>query len=160
MIEKFEPLFEPYDRFAVSNMGYVLDRDTGLTVSPDIDTNNGRPYVVLEGSHNKTRKFFLCTLVTDNFLPNPHNLGYIYYKDGNIENTHVSNLGYAINPHEGKQRNSRPLRREVEAQRHQLIVDIGKAIDKDNWISAKMLGVCLWELEGNDWRKRNTPEQY
>ena len=160
MIEKFEPLCEPYDRFTVSNMGYVLDRDTGLTVTPDIDMNNGRPYVVLEGSHNKTRKFFLCTLVTDNFLQNPHNLGYIYYKDGDVENTHVSNLGYAINPHEGKQRNSRPLRRKVEAQRHQLIVDIGKCLDYNDYLTAERLGRQLWELEGHSWLKRNTPEQY
>nr|DAH79930.1 MAG TPA: PROTEIN/DNA Complex catalytic motif, Helix-turn-helix DNA [Caudoviricetes sp.] len=159
MIEKFEPLFEPYDRYAVSNMGYVLDRDTGLTVWNSYE-DNGKPYVVLEGSHNKTRKFFIANLVAESFVLNKDNLGYLYYKDGDVNNTHCNNLGWAINPQEGKQRVARPLRKKVENRRHRLIIEINKCIDKDKWDTAKRLGKELWELEGNQWSERNTPSQY
>lgn len=159
MIEKFEPLFEPYDKYAVSNMGYVIDRDTGLAVWNYYD-DNGKPFVVLDGEHKKTRKFYIANLVAESFVRNVDNLGYIYYKDGNSNNTQYTNLGWAISPQEAKQRQARPLRKKVEAERHRLIVEINKAIDKGNWLSAKMLGVVLWELEGNPWSERNTPSQY
>lgn len=159
MIEKFEPLFEPYDRFAVSNMGYVIDRDTGLVVFEYFEDNN-KPYVVLQGNHRKTRKFIIANLVAESFVPNTNKLGYIYYKDGNVTNTAATNLGWAINPQEGKQRVARPLRKKVEGRRHELIIEINNAIDQDNWEIAKELGKQLWELEGADWGGRNTPAQY
>ena len=159
MIENFEPLFEPYDRYAISNKGYVLDRDTGLIVYNHYE-GNGKPFVILEGSHNKTRKFFVANLVAESFVLNKDNLGYLYYKDGNVCNTHYTNLGWAINPQEGKQRKARPLRNQVEPKRHELILAINKAIDSDKWDTAKGLGKELWELEGNPWSGRNTPSQY
>lgn len=159
MIEKFEPLFEPYDRYAVSNMGYVIDRDTGLVVFEYFEDNN-KPYVVLQGVHNKTRKFLIANLVAESFVLNTNNLGYIYYKDGDVTNTVASNLGWAINPQEGKQRVARPMRNDVEPKRHKLIIEINKAIDNDKWDTAKTLGKELWCLEGNSWEGRNTPAQY
>lgn len=159
MIEKFEPLFEPYDRYAVSNMGYIIDRDTGLVVFEYFEDNN-KPFVVLQGSHHKTRKFLIANLVAESFVPNTNNLGYIYYKDGNLTNTASHNLGWAINPQEGKQRVARPLRKKVEDKRHKLIIEINKCIDKDDWKTAKELGKELWSLEGFSWEERNTPAQY
>lgn len=150
----YEILAEPYDRYVVGELGVVVDCDCDKVVTPEIDSK-GLLFVVLSGSHNKTRKFYLHHLVAEYFVRNEHNLTYIYFKDGDKTNVGASNLGYAINPQESKERLARPHRKQLEERRHQLILDINNAIDKGNWISAKMLGVVLWELEGADWSKRN-----
>jgi hypothetical protein len=150
----YEILAEPYDRYCVSEIGAVIDCDFDKAVTPEID-DKGLPYVILSGSHNKTRKFYLHHLVAEYFVRNEYNLTYIYFKDGDKTNVAASNLGYAINPQESKERLARPHRKQLEEERHQLILDINNAIDNGNWISAKMLGVVLWELEGADWSKRN-----
>lgn len=152
---KFEPLEPPYDKFSVTNDGHVINLDTELYVKEQIDFKTGKPYVVLDGSHNKTRKFFIAQLVADMFVPNVHNLGYLYYKDGNVVNCSAKNIGYAINPQEANERVARPYRTKVEPRRHELIVEINNQIEKGNWDTVKKLGKELWELEGNDWTKRN-----
>lgn len=150
----YEILAEPYDRYVVSDLGFVVDCDTDSVVKAQID-DKGYDFVILSGSHNKTRKFYLHHLVAEYFVRNEHNLTYIYFKDGDTANVAASNLGYAINPQESKERRSRPHRSQLEEKRHELIVDINNAIDKGNWVSAKMLGVVLWELEGSNWEDRN-----
>ena len=152
---RFEPLETPYDKYSITNEGHVMNVDTGLYVKEYIDINSGKPYVVLEGSHNKTRKFYIYQLVADMFVPNVNNLGYIYYKDGNVANCKANNLEYAINPQESKERVSRPFRKKVEEKRHELIVEINNAIEKGKWDTAKKLGKELWELEGSRWEDRN-----
>lgn len=151
---RFEPMNEPYDRYSVSDQGYIVDCDKDCVVQQEID-EKGLLYVVLKGSHNKTRKFYIHHLVAEMFVINPHNLTYIYFKDGDMMNVAHDNLGYAINPQESKERLARPLRNKVEQQRHQLIIDINNAIDKGDWISAKIMGIVLWELEGASWEDRN-----
>lgn len=151
---KYEILAEPYDRYCVSDKGVIVDCDRDMELTPEIDMK-GLPYVVLSGSHNKTRKFFLHVLVSEYFVPNPHNLTYIYFKDGNQTNSAASNLGWAINPQESKERIGRPLRKEVEEKRHNLIMDINNAVEKGDWVSAKAMGKILWELEGAKWEERN-----
>lgn len=152
---RFEPMEIPYDKYSVTNTGHVMDVDTGEYVKEQIDYKSGKPFVVLQGSHHKTRKFFIAQLVSDMFVPNFNNLGYIYYKDGNIANCASDNLEYAINPQESKERVSRPHRMQVEPQRHELIVEINNQIEKGNWTKVKQLGKELYELEGRDWTKRN-----
>lgn len=152
--EKFEQLCEPYDRYSVSNHGYVIDCDTNKKCHVETDYKTKRTYVVLDGSHKKSRKFYIYQLVADNFLPNPDNLGYIYFKDGNTENPHIDNLGWAINPQESKQRCARPLRNEVKERRTQLIFEINNAMDNKNIEVAQKLGKELWELEGANWNDR------
>lgn len=152
---RFEPLETPYDKYSITNEGHVMNVDTGLYVKEHIDINSGKPYVILEGSHNKTRKFYIYQLVADMFVPNVNNLGYIYYKDGNVANCNANNLEYAINPQESKERVSRPFRKKVEEKRHELIVEINNAIEKGKWDTAKKFGKELWELEGSRWEDRN-----
>lgn len=152
---KFEPLEPPYDKFSVTNEGHVINLDTELYVKEQIDFETGKPYVVLDGSHNKTRKFFIAQLVADMFVPNVHNLGYLYYKDGNVVNCSAKNIGYAINPQEANERVARPHRTKVEPRRHELIVEINNQIEKGNWTKVKQLGKELWELEGSRWEDRN-----
>lgn len=152
--EKFEQLCEPYDRYSVSNHGYVIDCDTDKIEHIEIDYKTERPYVVLDGSHKKSRKFYLYQLVADNFLPNPDNLGYVYFKDGDCKNVHIDNLGWAINPQEAKQREERPLRAEVAERRTQLIFEINNALDRKQMQLASKLGKELWELEGANWNER------
>ena len=152
---RFEPLETPYDKYSITNEGHVMNVDTGLYVKEHIDVGSGKPYVVLEGSHNKTRKFYIYQLVADMFVPNVNNLGYVYYKDGNVANCNANNLEYAINPQESKERVSRPFRKKVEEKRHELIVEINNAIEKGKWDTAKKLGKELWELEGSRWEDRN-----
>lgn len=153
-VEQFEPLAEPYDKYAICNMGYVIDVDTGLKQHIEYDYKTQRGYVVLDGSHKKSRKFYIYQLVADMFIPNPHNLSYVYFKDGDLTNASYTNLGYAINPQESKQRKARPLRAETAQKRTELICAINNAIDNDNWNTAKRLGIELWELEGNCWHDR------
>lgn len=150
----YEILAEPYDRYVVSDLGFVVDCDTDSVVKAQID-DKGYDFVILSGSHNKTRKFYLHHLVAEYFVRNEHNLTYIYFKDGDTANVAATNLGYAINPQESKERRSRPFRSQLEEKRHQLILDINTAIDNDKWDIAKQLGIKLWELEGSDWSKRN-----
>lgn len=152
---RFEQLPPPYDQYSVTDTGHVMDIDSGQYVVEHIDHKTNRSYVVLEGSHKKSRKFILCQLVCDMFVKNNHNLGYIYFKDGNTLNNHYKNLGYAINPHESKSRIERPFRKKVESKRHELIVKINNAVEKGLWDTAKKLGIELWELEGANWNERN-----
>lgn len=152
---RFEQLNEPYDAYSVTDNGHVMNIDTGKYIKEQIDTMNGRSFVVLQGSHHKTRKFFICNLVAEMFLVNEDNLGYIYFKDGNTTNNHANNLGYAINPDESKNRIERLYRNKMKEQRHNLIVGINNAIEKDNWTKARKLGIELWELEGANWHDRN-----
>lgn len=152
---RFEPMEAPYDKYSVVDTGHVMDVDTGLYEKIQIDFKTGKPFVVLDGSHNKSRKFYLAQLVADMFVPNTHNLGYIYYKDGNMCNCAADNIGYAMNPQESVERIARPHRKKVEPKRHELIVAINNAIEKGKWDTAKKLGKELWELEGADWSKRN-----
>lgn len=152
---RFEPLETPYDKYSITNEGHVMDVDTGLYVKEHIDYKTGKPFVVLDGSHNKTRKFFIAQLVADMFVPNVHNLGYLYYKDGNVANCSAENIGYAINPQEANERVVRPHRNKVEPKRHELIVEINNQIEKDNWDTVKKLGKELWQLEGASWEDRN-----
>lgn len=151
----FEQMSPPYEKYSVTNTGHVMDIDTGLYVTEQIDPKRGTSFVILEGSHNKTRKFYIAPLVGDFFVRNPYGLSYIYFKDSNVANNHADNLGYAINPTESKDRVDRPFRNKVEDKRHALIVAINNAIDKGNWKKAKQLGKELWELEGNRWEDRN-----
>lgn len=153
-VERFEPMDAPYDKFTVSDQGYVLNCDTEEVVSKEYELLNGKPFVVLDGTHKKTRKFYLYQVVADMFVPNPNNLSYVYYKDGNQSNVSAENLGYAINPQESKQRVARPKRAEVAERRTELINEINNAIDVDNWTIAERLGIELWELEGNAWADR------
>lgn len=152
---KFEPMDVPYDKYSVVNTGHVIDVDTGHYEKIQIDFKTGKPYVVLNGSHNKSRKFYLAQLVADMFVPNVDNLGYLYYRDGNMANCSAENIGYAMNPQEGSERVGRPHRKKVEPKRHELIIAINNAIEKDKWDTAKELGKELWQLEGADWSKRN-----
>lgn len=152
---RFEQLTPPYDMYSVTDEGHVMNIDTGEYVLEQVDHKSGKQFVVLSGSHKKTRKFFIAPLVAEFFVLNPHNLGFIYYKDGNCQNNHYSNLGYAINPKEGQQRVNRPMRKQVESERHRLIIEISNAMDKNNLTLARTLGIELWELEGANWDDRN-----
>ena len=151
--ERFEPLDKPYDMFSISSEGYFINVDNDLKQHIYYDKKG--VYSVLHGSHKKTRKFYIAPLVADMFLRNTGNLGYLYFKDGDNRNANVSNLGYAINPDERRNRVDRPLRKSVESERHRLIIEINNAIERDYWITAKLLGVELWELEGANWLERN-----
>lgn len=152
---RFEPLNEPYDMYAITDEGHVFHLDKERYEKELVDPKNGKMYVVLDGSHKKSRKFYVSQLVADMFVRNEYNLGYLYFKDGNIQNNHYTNIGYAINPKEGLERVARPFRKKVEPQRHALILAINKAIDQDNWKKAKELGKELWQLEGFRWEDRN-----
>lgn len=151
--ERFEPLDKPYDMFSISSKGYFINVDNELKQHIYYDKKGA--YSVLNGSHKKTRKFYIAPLVADMFLRNTGNLGYLYFKDGDNRNSNVSNLGYAINPDERRHRVDRPLRKSVESERHRLIIEINNAIERNNWFKAKKLGVELWELEGANWVERN-----
>lgn len=151
---RFEPLNEPYDMYAITDEGHVFHLDKERYEQEIVDPKNGKMYVVLNGSHKKSRKFYVSQLVADMFVRNEHNLGYLYFKDGNVQNSHYNNIGYAINPKEGVERVARPFRNKVESKRHALIVAINNAIDKDNWKKAKELGKELWQLEGFRWEDR------
>ena len=152
---KFEQMSPPYDKYSVTNEGHVMDIDTGIYVHEEIDYKSGKQYVVLHGSHKKSRKFFIAPMVAEMFVQNKHNLGYVYYKDGNVQNNHADNLGYAINPKESHERTMRPPRHTVEPKRHELIIKINNACDKKDYITANKLGRELWELEGFRWEDRN-----
>ena len=152
---RFEQLTPPYDMYSVTTEGHIMNIDTGLYVTEQYDLKSGKPFVVLSGSHKKTRKFFIAPLVAEMFIQNTHGLGYIYYKDGNVQNCHYKNIGWAINPKEGDQRVERPHRRKVEPQRHDLIVKISQACEDKNYKEANRLGKILWELEGANWHDRN-----
>lgn len=152
---KFEQLSPPYDQYSITNEGHVMDIDSGKYVTEEIDYKTGKQFVVLHGSHRKSRKFYIAPLVAEMFVYNPHNCSYVYYKDGNVQNNHWTNLGYAINPKESQERVARPARKSVEPKRHALIVEINNAIDKDEWKTATELGKELWELEGFRWEDRN-----
>lgn len=152
---RFEPLNEPYDMYAITDEGHVFHLDKERYENELVDPKNGKMYVVLDGSHKKSRKFYVSQLVADMFVRNEYNLGYLYFKDGNIQNNHYTNIGYAINPKEGLERVARPFRTKVEPKRHALILAINKAIDQDNWKKAKELGKELWQLEGFRWEDRN-----
>lgn len=151
---KFEQMSPPYDKYSVTNEGHVMDIDTGIYVHEEIDYKSGKQYVVLHGSHKKSRKFFIAPMVAEMFVQNKHNLGYVYYKDGNVQNNHADNLGYAINPKEAQQRVARPHRLEVEDERHELIIKINNACDKKDYREANRLGKILWELEGSSYNDR------
>ena len=151
--ERFEPLDKPYDMFSISSEGYFINVDNELKQHIYYDKKGA--YSVLNGSHKKTRKFYIAPLVADMFLRNTGNLGYLYFKDGDNHNSNVSNLGYAINPDERRHRVDRPLRKSVESERHRLIIEINNAIERYDWSNAKKLGVELWELEGANWVERN-----
>ena len=151
--ERFEPLDKPYDMFSISSEGYFINVDNELKQHIYYDKKGA--YSVLNGSHKKTRKFYIAPLVADMFLRNTGNLGYLYFKDGDNRNSNVSNLGYAINPDERRNRVDRPLRKSVESERHRLIIEINNAIERNNWFKAKQLGKDLWELEGANWFERN-----
>ena len=150
--ERFEPLDKPYDMFSISSEGYFINVDNELKQHIYYDKKGA--YSVLNGSHKKTRKFYIAPLVADMFLRNTDNLGYLYFKDGDNRNSNVSNLGYAINPDERRHRVDRPLRKSVESERHRLIIEINNAIERYDWPNAKKLGVELWELEGANWVER------
>lgn len=152
---RFEPLNEPYDMYAITDEGHVFHLDKERYERELMDPKNGKMYVVLEGSHKKSRKFYVSQLVAEMFVRNKHNLGYLYFKDGNVQNSHYTNIGYAINPKEGLQRVARPFRKKVEPKRHALIVAIGEACDKKHWKEANKLGRELWELEGASYENRN-----
>ena len=152
---RFEPLNEPYDMYSVTDTGHVFNVDKERYEHELVDPKNGKMYVVLQGSHRKTRKFYVSQLVADMFVMNEHNLGYLYFKDGNVQNSHYTNIGYAINPKEGVQRVSRPFRRQVENKRHSLIVEIGRACDRKDFTKANKLGRELWELEGSKYENRH-----
>lgn len=152
---KFEQLASPYDKYSVTNEGHVMDIDSGMYVHEEIDYKSGKQFVVLYGSHKKSRKFFIAPLVSEMFVPNPHNCSYVYYKDGNVQNNHYTNLGYAINPKESNERTMRPPRHTVEAERHELIIKINNACDKKDYVKANKLGRQLWELEGANYADRN-----
>lgn len=152
---RFEPLNEPYDMYAITDEGHVFHLDKERYERELMDPKNGKMYVVLEGSHKKSRKFYVSQLVADMFVRNEHNLGYLYFKDGNVQNSHYTNIGYAINPKEGVQRVARPFRKKVEAKRHALIVAIGQACDYKDFKEANRLGRELWELEGASYDNRN-----
>lgn len=151
---RFEPLNAPYDMYSVTDTGHVFNVDKERYEHELVDPKNGKMYVVLQGSHRKTRKFYVSQLVADMFVRNEHNLGYLYFKDGNVQNSHYTNIGYAINPKEGVQRVSRPFRRQVENKRHALIVEIGRACDMKDFAHANKLGRELWELEGSQYENR------
>lgn len=152
---KYEPLNAPYDMYSVTDEGHVFNVDKERYEHELVDPKNGKMYVVLQGSHRKTRKFYVSQLVADMFVMNEHNLGYLYFKDGNVQNSHYTNIGYAINPKEGVQRVSRPFRRQVENKRHSLIVEIGRACDRKDFTKANKLGRELWELEGSKYENRH-----
>lgn len=152
---KYEPLNAPYDMYSVTDEGHVFNVDEERYEHELVDPKNGKMYVVLQGSHRKTRKFYVSQLVADMFVMNEHNLGYLYFKDGNVQNSHYTNIGYAINPKEGVQRVSRPFRRQVENKRHELIVKIGRACDRKDFTEANKLGRELWELEGSKYENRH-----
>ena len=151
--ERFEPLDKPYDMFSISSKGYFINVDNELKQHIDYDKKGA--YSVLHGSHKKIRKFYIAPLAADMFLRNTDNLGYLYFKDGDNRNSNVSNLGYAINPDERRNRADRPLRKSVESERYRLIIEINNAIERYDWPNAKKLGVELWELEGANWLERN-----
>lgn len=152
---KFEQLSPPYDQYSITNEGHIMDIDSGKYVTEEIDHKSGKQFVVLHGSHKKSRKFYIAPLVAEMFVYNPHNCSYVYYKDGNVQNNHWSNLGYAINPKESQERVSRPARKSVEPKRHELIIKINNACDKKDYITANKLGKELWELEGANYADRN-----
>lgn len=152
---KFEQLSPPYDQYSITNEGHVMDIDSGKYITEEIDYKTGKQFVVLHGSHRKSRKFYIAPLVAEMFVLNPHKCSYIYYKDGNVQNNHWKNLGYAINPKESQERVARPLRKRVEPQRHELIIQINNACDKKDYITANKLGKQLWELEGANYEDRN-----
>lgn len=152
---KFEQLSPPYDKYSVTNEGHVMDIDSGEYIREEIDFKSGKHFVVLEGSHKKSRKFYIAHLVAEMFVPNKYNCSYIYYKDGNVQNNHWFNLGYAINPSESQERISRPDRKRVEPRRHELIIKINNACDKKDYVTANKLGRELYELEGARWEDRN-----
>lgn len=151
---RIESLPKQYHHYIVFDDGTIVNHELGVKVENMID-EKGNVYVVLEGTHKKTRKFLVANLVAENFIPNVNNLGYIYFKDGNKQNVNYKNIDWAINPEESRSRVKRPSRHKVEEKRHELIVKINNAIEKDNWDTAKKLGIELWELEGADWSKRN-----
>ena len=151
----YEPLNAPYDMYSVTDAGHVFNVDKELYEHELVDPKNGKMYVVVQGSHKKSRKFYVSQLVADMFVRNEDNLGYLYFKDGNVQNSHYTNIGYAINPKEGVQRVSRPFRRQVESKRHALIVEIGKACDMKDFTQANKLGRELWELEGSQYDNRH-----
>lgn len=151
---RIESLPKQYDKYIVFDDGTIVNHDLGLSIEHQYD-EKGNAFVVLEGSHCKTRKFLVANLVAENFIPNINNLGYIYFKDGDRTNVHFTNIGWAINPEESRNRIARPDRKSVEEQRHTLICKINDNIDKDNWDTVKRLGKELWELEGAKWSERN-----
>lgn len=152
---KYEPLNAPYDMYSVTDEGHVFNVDEERYEHELVDPKNGKMYVVLQGSHRKTRKFYVSQLVADMFVMNEHNLGYLYFKDGNVQNSHYTNIGYAINPTESQERVARPARKSVEPKRHELIIKINNACDKKDYITANKLGRELWELEGANYADRN-----
>ena len=74
---RFEPLNEPYDMYAITDEGHVFHLDKERYETELVDTKNGKMYVVLDGSHKKSRKFYISQLVADMFVKNEHNLGYL-----------------------------------------------------------------------------------
>ena len=151
---RFEPLAQPYERYSVTDTGHVLDVDTNKYVAEELDKKTKRTYVILRGSHNKSRKFYVANLVAEMFVKNTYNLGFIYFKDGNSQNNHYENLNWAINPKESTQRVDRPHRKRVESKRHELIVKINNACAINDYTNARKYGIELWELEGSSWEDR------
>lgn len=145
---RFEPLDEPYDRYAICNQGYFINVDTGKILSASPHEKSGRMKSNLAYTNDEGDKVavtvFVAKKVADYFLPNPYNLNYIGFKDGDPSNSHVDNLYWCERAIWSTESRNRYAREDTEEERHSLICQINKAIDKGDWETAERLGSILW----------------
>lgn len=84
-------LIDGYDNYQVSNMGNVMNTDTGKILKGQ---NNGRGYlhVALYDRNHKCKTIMIHRLVANAFIPNPNNLPQVNHIDENKINNCVDNL--------------------------------------------------------------------
>lgn len=152
--EQFEPMEEPFDMYSVSNMGYIINVDDEMVVPMQKDDSNGRLFVRLTCKNSQgnqvVRVMYVAKLVADMFVPNVGNDKFVGFKDGNTLNNCADNLFHASNMFDASETMNRPLRKELEEERHSLLCKIGHALDNEQELEAQRLGKLLWNLENDN----------
>lgn len=85
-----------FERYAISDEGFIINIETGRILKPDLfTTTKGRRVVYLRvtlSRDNVQYRFAVHRLVADHFIDNPENKQEVNHKDGDRYNNHKDNL--------------------------------------------------------------------
>ena len=92
MYERSEASMAKYPQIDIYPDGTIISKLVNRPLVGGISSSGHRQVAVFDASINKTQTVRVHNLVADAFLPNPHNLKFVMFRDGNKLNPTSDNL--------------------------------------------------------------------